>query len=406
MFATAPPRLERMPTADARPRLWTAVFTSLTVGNFGVAMVFYLLTATMSAWALKDLGASQAQAGLVGTAWFLGAMVARLFAGQALLRLGERAVVLGSLVGMVVGSLLYFWCNSVPLLLLLRFAHGVAFGVAATGVAGAVLARVPVQRRGEGSGWFTFGLAIASGLGPMLGSVLQQGTDGQQRILVSSVCFAAMALGLALVVVRRLEPRPAKPIGGRHRLADYLDPTVLPIALVVSLCALPFGAVLTLMAPYAQQIGLPSAAGAYFLAYAAVIAVSRPIAGILQDRHGDTSIMVPIMVAMIAGLALTATATTYWTLVAGGALLGLGYGTLVPAGQTVALNLVGSSRAGIGVGSYFLFVDAGTGIGPFVLGALVEPLGYRGAFWVGLCFSVAGLLSMLVLRRRLSAAAR
>ncbi|WP_170165285.1 hypothetical protein [Luteococcus japonicus] len=57
-----------MPTADARPRLWTAVFTSLTVGNFGVAMVFYLLTATMSAWALKDLGASQAQAGLVGTA--------------------------------------------------------------------------------------------------------------------------------------------------------------------------------------------------------------------------------------------------------------------------------------------------------------------------------------------------
>jgi len=395
-----------MPDLDARPRLWTPIFVALTLGNFGVAMVFYLLTATMSAWALHDLGATQTQAGLVGTAWFVGAMLARLFAGQALLRHGERAVVLASLLGMLAGCLAYFLCDSVALLLVLRCAHGLAFGVAATALAGSVLARVPVQRRGEGSGWFTFGLAIAAGLGPMLGSVLQRGPDGQHRILVSAVGFATLALLLALLVVRRLDARPRQAAASARRLSDYLDPTVLPIALVVSLCALPFGAVLTLMAPYAQQIGLASAAGAYFLAYAVVICVSRPVAGMLQDRHGDTSIMVPIILAMIAGLALTAMATSHWTLVAAGALLGLGYGTLVPAGQTVALNLVGSARAGIGVGSYFLLVDAGTGIGPFVLGALVGPLGYRGAFWVGLGFAVAGLLAMLVLRRRLRRAPR
>ena len=88
----------------------------------------------------------------------------------------------------------------------------------------------------------------------------------------------------------------------------------------------------------------------------------------------------------------------------GRALLGLGYGTMVPAGQTVALNLVGSARAGVGISSYFLFVDAGTGVGPFVIGALVGPLGFRQALLVGVAFAVLGLVAMVLLERRITRA--
>lgn len=86
----------------------------------------------------------------------------------------------------------------------------------------------------------------------------------------------------------------------------------------------------------------------------------------------------------------------------GAAVLGLGYGTMVPAGQTVALNLVGSACAGVGISSYFLFVDAGTGLGPFVIGALVGSLGYREALLVGAGCASIGLIAMVLLLRRIS----
>lgn len=272
--------LARMPTPSApsaRPALWTRLFTSLTVANFGIAMIFYMLTSTLSAWALDELDASQTEAGLVGTAWFIGAMAARLVAGRMSATLGERNVVVGSTLAMLLGTLVYPWVGSVALLLVLRFLHGVGFGIAATALTGTALSRVPIERRGEGSGWFSLGLALATGIGPFVGAQLQKGS-GQQ-----SVFLAAIVCGLV------------------------------------------------------------------------VIAVSRPAAGMLQDRVGDTTVLVPMMIAMVAGVLLTALATSGALLLAGGALLGLGYG----------------------------------------------PMGYRGALLVGAGCAVAGTLMMGVLHHRM-----
>ncbi|WP_420176820.1 MFS transporter [Luteococcus sp. OSA5] len=388
---------------DAKPRLWTRTFTSLTLANFGIAMIFYMLTATLSGWALTDLGASQTQAGLVATAWFLGAMTARLFAGRMMMQYGERVVVLGSGLAMLAGSLLYPWSDSVLLLLVLRFVHGISFGVAATALAGTTLSRVPIERRGEGSGWFSLGLALATGVGPFVGNVVQASGLGQQGVFWLSVGFALLTVVMSLVVVGEMSGPPTVKPGRGSSLSDYVDPSVLPIGIVVAACAMPFGTILTLLMPYARSIDLEKAGGLYFLVYAVVIVFSRPVAGVLQDRLGDTTIMLPIIGAMIVGLLLTTWAPNGLVLLLGGAVLGLGYGTLVPAGQTVAINLVGSARAGLAVSSYFLLVDAGTGIGPFVLGSLVEPLGYRGALLVGVAFSVVGFIGMFLLRRRIAA---
>ncbi|WP_394276350.1 MFS transporter [Luteococcus sp.] len=392
-----------MPTPSApsaRPPLWTRLFTSLTVANFGVAMIFYMLTSTLSGWALDELGASQTQAGLVGTAWFVGAMVARLVAGRMATTLGERIVVVGSTLAMLLGTLVYPWVGSVALLLVLRFLHGVGFGIAATALTGTALSRVPIERRGEGSGWFSLGLALATGIGPFVGAQLQKGS-GQQSVFLAAIACGLVSVVSSLLVARGMSPRERRRERERLTLSDFVEPRVLPVALTVAVCAMPFGAIITLLSPFARSVGLGEASGWYFLVYALVIAISRPVAGMVQDRVGDTAVLVPMMVAMVAGVVLTAVATSGAVLLAGGALLGLGYGTLVPSGQTVALNLVGSARASLGVSSYFLLVDAGTGIGPFVLGALVEPMGYRGALLVGAGCAVAGTLMMGVLHHRM-----
>lgn len=385
------------PTA-ARPRLWTSFFILLTVANFGLAIIFYLLTSTLSRWSETSLGSSAAAAGLVGTAWFVGAMLGRLLMGWAEAWLGERRVMVASLAGMALGTLLYPLIGSVGPLLALRLVHGIVFGLAATALAGATLARVPASRRGEGSGWFTFGLALATGLGPFLGTLLTGSRSGQPAVFAVAIGYGVLSLVLGTVAARQLTPRPGP--GAPLSWGQLVTPAVIPIGLVIAPCAIPFGAILTLLPAFAVDMGLEGPAALYFLLYAAVIVVSRPAAGVLQDRLGDMSIMVPIIVFLLAGVVMTATATNGFTLLAGGALLGLGYGTLVPAGQTVAINLVGTSRASTGVASYFLLVDLGTGLGPFVIGTLATVLGSRGALLAGAGLAVVGLVGMVLLKRR------
>lgn len=191
------------------PPLWTRMFVLLTVANVGMAMIFYMLTATISTWKVTELDASQGEAGLLGTAWFLGAMLARLVGGLVLQRLGERTSVVASLAGLFVGTLLYPLLAQVTQLLALRLVHGFFFGLAATAVAGAALSRIPIERRGEGSGWFSFGLAVSTGLGPFVGSLVQRSSLGQAGVFALGMACSLVSLAGGLLVVRQLHARPA-----------------------------------------------------------------------------------------------------------------------------------------------------------------------------------------------------
>ena len=325
----------------------------------------------------------------------------------------------------------YLFTSTLPFTLFVRTVHGFAFGVSQTAIAGAVMAKVPPSRRGEGSGWFTTGMSLATGLAPFAGLMLYNSAWGQTGVFVMTAIMSGMAMVLSLLAIRHLDSNPnstraqrgsgntdsdvrdgGAPAGanderrrdgerasagrpGNDRagagrlnrgrkirprpvsLDGFFDRRAFPIATVVALAAFSFAAALTFLDAFAKEAGLADAATWYFVVYAVVIVVSRPIAGIAQDRYGDDVVVIPLLIAEIVGMVLTALATNGAMLLIGGALLGLGYGTLVSAGQAIAVSEVGAVRAGLAVSSFFLIVDAGTGMAPLILGALVDPLGYR-----------------------------
>ena len=49
-------------------------------------------------------------------------------------------------------------------------------------------------------------------------------------------------------------------------------------------------------------------AGAYFVAYAVTVLVSRPFAGRLQDRRGDNAVLYPSLLLFVVALLLLAAA--------------------------------------------------------------------------------------------------
>ncbi|MEI2732410.1 MAG: MFS transporter [Dermatophilaceae bacterium] len=398
------------PPAVGDDRLWTPSFVALSLANLCVSFTFYVLVATLAGYAVNAYSAGQAQAGLVSSIFFIGAMLARLVAGRVLTAYGARRVVVWSLVALGLTCVAYLFPSTMASMLAVRTLHGIAYGFAATALASAVMADVPGARRGEGSGWFTTGMAVATGAAPFVGMTLARGPGGQQSVFLVTILACLVALGAALGVVRSIPavvqaepgrdglPAGREPSAGRV-LAGLVDRRALPIGAVVGLCAFPFAAILAFLASHAEHSGLQGPASTYFLVYAAVILVSRPAAGVAQDRLGDVAVVVPVISSLVLGSVVTALATTPLALLCGAALLGLGYGTLTSVGQAIAVAAVGREHIGLGVSSYFLLVEVGTGLGPVLLGSLVDPLGYAGMFVAAAGFAVLGLLLYLTLAR-------
>lgn len=383
---------------SARPALWTLPFTMCALSVLGIGFTFFLLVPTMAGYAVAEFGASESMAGFASSSFFFGAVFARLVAGRTISAIGTRTVAVVSLSGLLLSCLAYLLPATLATLLTIRVVHGLFFGFAATALAGAAFGLAPLSRRGEASGWSMMGMTLATGLAPFAALSLVNSGAGQRAVFLVTIASALFALVTALVAAPRL---PGKPPAGTKGAKTWVAPRALPIGIVMGLCAMGFSTLLAYLNLFAAERNLVAAAGSYFLVYALVIAISRPGAGVLQDRLNDDVITIPLLVLVAIGLGITAIAGNPVLLIVGAAILGLGYGTMLTVGQAIAVARMTPTQAGLGVASYFLIVDACTGLGPVVLGPLVQPLGYQNTFLVAAALPLISLVIYLLVARRI-----
>jgi MFS family permease len=104
-------------------------------------------------------------------------------------------------------------------------------------------------------------------------------------------------------------------------------------------------------------------------------------------------------IAETIGLALVAMATAWWTAVAGGIVMGLGFSMLYPSLALVVVERMPASQRGAGLGAFTAFFDAGVGLGGPLAGAIAALAGYPAAFWAAAGFgATAALISAHVAR--------
>jgi len=387
-----------MPPAKTRPEpLWTAPFVQFTLASLAATLVFYVLMSTTASYAAAAYGADPAGAGLAASGFMVGAVAARAASGYLFVRLGLRRVLAPALIACVLSTAAYLLTFSLPALIAVRVINGLAFGVTASALAGAIMGVVPVSRRGSGAGWSGAAIALSSGFGPFAGLALLNSPVGMTGVFVAAVACALACAALALPAARLLTHHP--PARQGHPRAAILERGALAVGGVVALAALGFSIVLAFLNPYARESGLSAAAAAYFPCYAGALLLTRPLSGALQDRRGDDVVLIPALALTVAGMACTAGAPSAPVLLAGAVLLGAGYGTLISAGQAFAVARAPRGHAGVAVASFFLLVDAGTGAGPVLLGALAPAIGFAGIFWCGAVLGLAALISYVLFVR-------
>ncbi len=107
-----------------KPKLWTRDFLLVTIINFLVAVIFYLLMIVISEYAMDHFGASPSEAGLAASIFVIGSLIARLFSGAWMERIGRKKLLfIGLILGLVM-SVSYFEVKSNMFLFVVRLLHG------------------------------------------------------------------------------------------------------------------------------------------------------------------------------------------------------------------------------------------------------------------------------------------
>ncbi|MEW6399788.1 MAG: MFS transporter [Bacillota bacterium] len=386
-----------MSSQEARPALWTRDFILASLANLAVFTGFQMLMPTMPVY-IGFLGGQETIMGVVTGVFTLSAVGVRPLVGWALDTMGRKAVFLFGLAVFVVSALSYAWAPSIAVLLGIRVLHGLGWGCSTT-AAGTIAADViPRERLGEGMGFFGLAGTLAMAVAPALGLfIIHQW--GFTLLFVTSGSLASAALLLAAPIrYVSTEPRSLAASARTARPA-FFEPQAVRPGLVMLLGNTTYGAIVTFLALYAMERGIANI-GPFFTVYAATLALSRPLGGVLTDRRGYDAAVVPGLVAIAATMALLSRASSLPTFLAAAVLAGIGFGAVGPAMQALAVRGLPPYRRGAANSTYYIGFDLGIGLGAILWGTISQAIGYSVMYLAATIPAGLALVAYLATGRR------
>ena len=90
----------------------------------------------------------------------------------------------------------------------------------------------------------------------------------------------------------------------------------------------------------------------------------------------------PCLFLFAIGMLLLGLTSSGMTLLLAGAFMGLGYGNFLSCGQAISIKEAPPNRLGLATATYYMFLDVGFGIGPYLFGSLVPFTGYRSLYFM------------------------
>lgn len=371
-------------------RMVTLPFVMVTAATFGYFTSLGTLLPTLPRYVEDELGGGGVAVGVVVGSFAFSAAAVRPLAGRLGDLRGRRVLIVGGSALAGFSMLGYALVDDLPALVVLRLITGLGEACVFVGAATAIQDMAPEDRRGEAASYFSVALYAGLALGPVLGEWLlaEHGFD-TVWLAAGSAALAAMVLGLGT---------PAMPPGDRQPFR-FLHPAAVGPGLVLFLGLLPFIGFAAFVALYGPAVSIDDTAPV-FLLYAGLVLAIRVAGARLPDQLGWRRASTIALVATAAGglvLATWGAAAGVWVATA---LLSVGMALLFPALFAAMLASVPLAERGQAVGTFSLFFDLASGIGPPLLGVVVSLASYRWSFAVAGVLALTGLYAVARLGRR------
>lgn len=375
-----------------KDKLFTRSYVAILAANFLMFMGFYLLLPILPFYLSESYGIDKAMIGTALSCYVVAALCVRPFAGYLLDTFARKPLYLLAYGVFTIVFASYILAGVLVLFIVLRILHGASFGVVTVAGNTIVIDVMPSSRRGEGLGYYGMANNFAMSVGPMLGLFMHDHFSFE-FIFLCSFCSCILGFVCASSVKTRVRPpEQRKPIS----LDRFILLRGIPGGVALMLLSIPYGITTTYIAMYSKELGLSVSSGLFFTLMAVGIASSRVFSGKLVDKGYLTvlirwSKLMAVVVFFSLGLCkwLSGMTDVSWLFMGCALFMGISFGTMFPAYNTLFVNLAPNSERGTAVSTYLTSWDVGVSTGLLVGGMVSEYLGFDIAYFIGAGLSLA-----------------
>ena len=416
-----------------KPRLFSPVFVIVVLISLASFMVGQGSNSGTSVY-LSEVGSTAAYAGVLAAIFSAAAAIARIVCGPIIDSHGRKVVMIVGSVIMLTGTLGPLFSHELGLFVLWRLLQGAGFSAVTTASATAAADVLPVERLGEGIGYFGLGQALAMSVGPALALFLVM-TDPPENLFIGLSACAAAALLFSLVCryekdpqklpktsayrfrweeqhgeaavtkttevkTEDLEPEYDAPTALGRLFDRFFERRALPGALPMLAIAPTFGFGIFYGGLYGTVLDIANPGLFYTISAVTMILVRLRTSAFIDEMPAIRIFTVAVgagivcyMLLLGAGVATDAVAAGCFY--AAGAFYGVCLGLSVPVNQSVAVKNSPAHRWGK-TNAFFLFAnDVSIGLASLVWGIVNDTFGFAVTL---VCVMVCLIGSLVVAR--------
>ena len=352
-----------------------------------------------------SIGASAIIAGAITALMNFTSLLFRPFAGQLTDRLSKFKIALFGGILLLIDSVGYALAHAVWIVALLRIVNGLGFALCSVCMATWLASLLPRNRIGTGMGYYGMMNALGMAVAPALGIFVYH-TVGYRWAFMCAAVFSLTLIILIQFIANHGIPRVTKtgPQSPTTHGFKIVQPSVVPIALIIMLLSIPYFATQSYIVEYVAARHLHVVVGSFFIIYAVILLAMRLS---LKDYFDQLPFHYFLIAGIICNL-LGMVGLTYlynnWMLVLAAFGLAGGYGIMYSVCQATALLVTPLEEQGLANSTFYIGMDSGMVLGPLIGGILFDFVPYNWFYPVLLITLPLAALVFLKFRRTLTRA--
>ena len=344
-----------------------------------------------------ELGASASLMGIVGGLMNLCSLLCRPFVGNLADKISKYKLSYIGGICMLAACLVYIFALRPALVVFARIVNGIGFACCSVCMSTWMSNMLPKEKIGSGMGVYGTMNALGMAIAPAIGVKTYQ-LFGYRTSFAIAAFFSLLIIIIIQFIQDKGNPQIIPKAGEKKaiRIPPLYDKKVIPLAVIIMLFSIPYCATQSFLVSYNQMRQLDLAVSLFFPFYAIVLLAFRLSLRNLFDKAPFKIFLFASSLSAAAGILLLAFMKNNFEMLLAAAFMAGGYGIMCSVCQSTAILLAGEGKRGLANSTYYIGLDSGMALGPFIGGLLIDHIAIA-EFYPCLLFTIPIVFSLYLL---------